>query len=352
MKRFVALAGALFAGLWTAAAADAAPALQPVSRANLGRSPVVIRDHVLAPRAHARLVRARAAARGGEYATSNGSHVKVLASSGLQADEAALRSYAELFASFVHGPELRSVTVFLAPFSEMQDICSASADSCYDPSTQEIVLVGETPPDGSPIEELAAHEYGHHIALHRDNRPWDALDWGPKYWASNKRICPRVKAGRAFPGDEGAQYALDPGEGWAETNRVLNGGTQSWSRVDDVFAPGPADLRLARKDILHPFVGPESSYRRGAFHHGGARSTVFHLRRPLDGRVAISVHTHGHLDADLYLYDARGHLLARSTGTGHADLIRRVSCGWGPLRLEVYRYGGYGSYVVHTSLPY
>ena len=29
-----------------------------------------------------------------------------------------------------------------------------------------------------------AHEYGHHIAAFRDNPPFDALDYGPKYWAS------------------------------------------------------------------------------------------------------------------------------------------------------------------------
>jgi hypothetical protein len=352
MKRPVAVAGLFLAGLFPAAATASPPPLQPVSPHNLGRVPVVIHDSVVAPHARPRAIHPAATTRGGEITTGDGSRVRVLASSGLGASDAARRSYAELFASFFHGRELGSVTVYLAPFSEMQNVCGAVADSCYDPSTEEIVLVGETPPDGTPIEELAAHEYGHHIAMHRDNRPWPALDWGPKYWASHQRICSRERRGQVFPGNEDTFYSLDPGEGWAETNRVLNGGHDAWGRVDDSFAPRATDLRLARKDILHPWVGPTSAYHRGALGPGHARTASYKLARPLDGRVAISVHTRGHLDADLYLYDASGHQLARSTRTGHYDLIRRTACGWGALRLVVVRYSGSGSYVVHTSLPY
>src|SRR5439155_24542812 len=103
---------------------------------------------------------------------------------------------------------------------EVTSICSSDADACYDPQSETIVLPGEPPPDATPVEELAAHEYGHHVANNRDNPPWDAETWGPKRWASYEGVCPRVRNGTAFPGDEGANYDLNPGEGFAESYRV------------------------------------------------------------------------------------------------------------------------------------
>ena len=47
------------------------------------------------------------------------------------------------FGTLLHGPELNSLTVYVAPFSEMQTDCgSADADSCYDPVDDTIYLVG------------------------------------------------------------------------------------------------------------------------------------------------------------------------------------------------------------------
>ena len=74
--------------------------------------------------------------------------------------------------------------MYVAPYVEMQSLCGADADSCYDPAADTMYLVGETPPDGASIPEIASHEYGHHVANNRDNSPWDAAAWGPKYWAT------------------------------------------------------------------------------------------------------------------------------------------------------------------------
>lgn len=346
---------ALVTVLSTAAVASAqgAPALQPVSHGNLGRAPVSIHDSVVGPRsgAHRTLSSVGAFISRAPYVrAADGELVRVSASPGLQSTPASLKSYATLFASFVHSSELRSLSVYLAPLSEMRDVCGGEADSCFSPSDDEIVLVGETPPDGTPIEEIAAHEYGHHIVLRRSNRPWDAGDWGPKYWATYEGICPRVRLRTAFPGDEDSHYELNPGEAWAETNRVLNGGSDPWVRVDRSFAPDLTDLRLARRDILHPFRRNTDSYRRGAL-RAGAGPVRLHLRAPLDGTDAISVHTSGSLDADLYLY-AGGHLIGRSTRHGHGELLRATGCGLGSLTVEVRRRSGAGSFVLHTSLPY
>jgi hypothetical protein len=330
------------------ASAGAPPPLEPVSHDDLGRAPVTIHDSVL-PR-HPRRLRAAQASRAPYVRAAGGELVRVSASPGLHATAATLRSYATLFASFVHSSELGSVTVYLAPYSEMRDVCGADADSCFSPSDDEIVLVGQTPPDGTPIAEIAAHEYGHHIALHRSNRPWDAGDWGPKRWATYEGVCTRFLDGTAFPGDEASHYDLNPGEAWAETNRVLNGGSDPWVRIDRSFEPTSLALMLARRDILKPYRGGTNTYRHSAFRPKGPARARYRLSAPLDGADSISLHTRGNLDADLYVYS--GHrLVAKSAHSGHSELVRMYGCGWGRVTLEVRRRQGTGSFVLHTALP-
>lgn len=352
LRHAAALLAAALAALACAPGASAARhELQPVSRSELGRVPVTIHDRVLPRSAHARVARAASAARGGYYHVGP-DVVHILVSPNLAATDNEIRSYATLFSSFYHGSELRSLTVFLAPYAEMQSplLCGGEADSCYDPSQNEIILVGEKPPDGTPIPDLAAHEYGHHIAEHRNNSPWYAGDWGPKRWATHQGICSRVRAHTAYPGDEESHYELNPGEGWAETNRVLNGGTDPWVRVAGSFYPSATDLRLAKEDILSPWHGNRQLYRTGSLRRGSPSRMRIRLAGPLDGRAAVSLHTRGHLDADLYVY-ANGRLVGSSTHSGHSDLVRGTACGWHRVTVEVRRYSGSGSFVVHTSLP-
>lgn len=335
--------------VWAAvASAGTPPPLEPVSHSDLGRTPVSIHDSVLPRRP--RSLRAVQASRPPYVRAADGELVRVSASPGLHATSATLRSYATLFASFVHGSELGSVSVYLAPYSEMRDVCGADADSCFSPSDDEIVLIGQTPPDGTPIAEIAAHEYGHHIALHRSNRPWDAGDWGPKRWATYEGVCTRYLDGTAFPGDEGSHYDLNPGEAWAETNRVLNGGSDPWVRIARSFAPDSNALMLARRDILAPYRGATNTYRHSAFRRGGPARARYGLNAPLDGSDAISLHTRGHLDADLYVYSGN-RLVAKSAHAGHAELVRMTGCGWGRVTVEVRRRHGTGSFVLHMALP-
>ena len=59
------------------------------------------------------------------------------------------------------------------------------------------------PSRGVPVEYALTHEYGHHVASWRSNNPWDALDWGAKYWASAMRVCSHVDRGPPVPGQPG-----------------------------------------------------------------------------------------------------------------------------------------------------
>jgi hypothetical protein len=52
---------------------------------------------------------------------------------------------------------------------------------------------------------------------------WLALHWGPKRWASSMHVCAKTRANELVPGAEDPiEYRVNPGEGWAETYRVLN----------------------------------------------------------------------------------------------------------------------------------
>ena len=80
-----------------------------------------------------------------------------------------------------HGAELSTVTVTVVTAAELPASCNSDALGCYRPGEITIadeVLGGVTP------EEVARHEYGHHVAASRLNSPWPALDWGPKRWAT------------------------------------------------------------------------------------------------------------------------------------------------------------------------
>jgi hypothetical protein len=45
---------------------------------------------------------------------------------------------------------------------------------------------------------------------------------GRKRWASAASVCSRVSRKQAYPGDEGTNYSLNPGEAWAEVYRLLD----------------------------------------------------------------------------------------------------------------------------------
>src|SRR5204863_7604141 len=123
----------------------------------------------------------------------------------------------------LHGPALETVTLNLATFAEVQQTCGNSALACYSPTQG--VIVG-TPDQASPEishESIVMHEYGHHVAAHRSDAPWAAVDYGTKRWASYMEVCRRTRSGELYPGAESIpNYELNPGEAFAETYRVLN----------------------------------------------------------------------------------------------------------------------------------
>src|SRR5256885_2900300 len=142
---------------------------------------------------------------------------------------------------------------------------------------------------GSPFtrEYVMTHEYGHHIAAYRRNDPFLAINWGPKYWASYELVCAGVFGGRYFPGNQGAHYLDDPGEGWADSYAHLHypGAPFQFNRG---FAPDAGAFAAIRRDVLSPWNGPTTRTVRRTL-SGRRRVTSITSRPTLDGTVALAL---------------------------------------------------------------
>jgi hypothetical protein len=323
----------------------------------MGRSAgVLIRDRViLGRRLHIRSIPSDAY--GGVYTGSTDqTSVSVYMSSYYQPDDSVLQSYADLLDGFVHGSELWDVTVYLAPIEEMQAACgSQDTDGCFYGSSNTIYLPGNPPSDGTPVEEIAAHEYGHAIAFARAN-PYDrtgtALEWGPEYWASLENVCSKVQSGSAFPGDEGSHYMQNPGEAWADTYRMLNGGQPSLWQFDNEFYPNNTDFKYARKDIANPWNGNTVKTASGRFRHHQGPNARYKLDTFDDGpRASVTLTTRGALRASLFMYWQNGSLAAQLRGPQRVKRIRFSICGDSYVRIRVQRQLGFGTYTLAANTP-
>ena len=168
--------------------------------------------------------------------------------------------------------------------------------------------------------------------------------------ASYEDVCARTEEGTAFPGDEGSHYSQNPGEAWADTNRMLNGGSPNLWQFDPGFFPNSTDFRLAKEDILQPWPGNTLYQATGRF-GSQSRSRSLPLILPDDGRHAsIKLVAQDTLRANLYLY-AGGALIAKATGPSRSHAIRFSICGGRHARVRVSRRSGHGSYTVQANIP-
>jgi hypothetical protein len=287
-RRFaVLLAGAfLVAALVAAAGRGAEPgALQARTHA------YALTADASAPLRASRIAQAGVTFRGGPVTTSTGETVDVQVSTALPLETSTPQGWAEFLTGLVHGPEISLLTAYIVTFDELQEICGSNALGCY--GRDQLVAPGELAlADASP-EEVVRHEYGHHIALHRVNTPWEAIDWGPKRWASAVDVCARVTRREAFPGDEGTNYARNPGEAWAETYRLMDERkagitTASWPIVVQSFYPTEAALQAAEQDVVRPWTKQRTTVFKRVFGKKTVKVWWIPLATPLDGDLRIS----------------------------------------------------------------
>jgi hypothetical protein len=210
--------------------------------------------------------------------------------------EAQIQRWLEFIGSLLHGDELDDVLVYLAPPSEIPELCGPTAAACYLPGGLPTMIVtpGEDLDGGLTAEAILAHEYGHHVANSRPNPPWGALFYGTKRWASYVDVCAAVLAGQFFPGDGGDHYSLNPGEGFAEAYRVTNqrrlGGPEApWRLVDRRFYPDATALGLVEQDVVDPWTAHSTVTFSGRFTRSGPTRHTFEVSTGLDGIATASV---------------------------------------------------------------
>jgi hypothetical protein len=279
----------LLSGALLLAALVAATARGGGESAQMSARALALDDDAVAHVDSARLAREALSYRGGPITTSTGEVVDVRVSDALP-PEVTPEAWAEFFVHLTHGPELAQLTAYIGTLDEVQETCGTRALGCY--GRDQLVAPGEAAFDTS-AEEIIRHEYGHHIAAHRQNDPWSAIDWGPKRWASAANVCSRVSRKQAYPGDEGTNYSLNPGEAWAEVYRLLDERkagitTASWQIIDPSFFPDAGDLAAAEEDVSQPWAAPRSRLYTRTFGKRAERVWWISLATPLDGNVRVS----------------------------------------------------------------
>jgi hypothetical protein len=170
-------------------------------------------------------------------------------------------------------------------------------------------------------------------------------------------ICERVATGVARPGDEGASYAFNPGEAFAESYRVMieTKGTATgydWPTVDPSFRPDAQALAALRGDVLHPWADPVATTIKGRF---AARSRAWRrtISTPLDGimRLSVTVPAGGADNLKLLTSDGRTVL---STGTwssaGGKSLEYRL-CGTRSVQVRIIRGGSSARFALRVVRP-
>ncbi len=291
--------------------------------------------------------------RAATYTTSAGENVRIEISDTYSPDAVSGQTWAQFFGSLVHGSELATVTIRIAPPAEVGGTCGEDALGCY--SGGLLVIPGEQSGGIAP-EAIARHEYGHHVAASRLNPPWTGSSFGPKRWSTVEGICSRAKEGTAFP-DDSSHYTLLPSEAFAEAYRVLNDRRAgiaglTWGLVDDSFIPNDDVLRAVEQDVLSPWLAPTTTVIGGRFAARGKRRWVYAFSTPLDGTVTAELRVPaGRTDA-LELLDAQGRVVA--TGLWAGTAARRLSfvdCGERRLSIRVTLAGSPGRFAVSLSRP-
>jgi len=255
------------------------------------------------------------------------------------------------FQTLMHGPELALLNAYIAPLDEVRALCgSADVLGCYGANR---LVIPDQGADGISATSIATHEYGHHVAYNRTDAPWLAVDWGPKRWATYERICARAAAGTAYPGAEDANYALNPGEGWAETYRVLNesaaGQPMTWPIVDPSFRPDAGALAAAREDVLDPWTQPTATVQRIRF-SGRSRTWTMQVPAPLDGTLQAEVRPGSD---DVALLPAAGGtpLVRGSWSSSGGKAFGYTVCGQRAFVLRVTRHTAARAFTLRLSVP-
>jgi hypothetical protein len=265
------------------------------------------------------------------------------------ADPAALAGF---LATLPHGSELDLLRVLMVTQAEITSICGPGTLACYFPSQNQMVVRGNAfPPAGGVSRDfVVAHEYGHHLANHRRNSPWDALAWGPKRWATFERVCQGVVGGVYFPGDQGAHYFENPGEAFAEAYAFGRFPAETpWAWISSL-QPTVQSIEKIRDDAFDPWNGPQRLRWRGRL--GTQRNSVTRsFATPLDGNLTARLKSARGTSFNLRLLGAGSNRLLRVVNVASRRRVALTVCGASSIRLRVGRRRGAGRFTVTVFRP-
>jgi hypothetical protein len=305
-----------------------------------------VRDDVLEGRPRA-AARASAASASEVYVDQHGHRVTVLVSNAYGNPDAAAQDLVDFLGGLIHGDELNDLAVFLATPGQVRMECGPGALACYFPSGEEMIVPGhQGDPRQPPRELVIAHEYGHHIARNRTNRPWSALDRGTKRWSTHERICRGIDRGRIRP----FRYFENPGEAFAEAYafyRFPDAIRWQW----DIARPDANAFDAILADVRSPWTRRTPVAWEGVLEQGRRRDVTM-VRTPLDGRLRVELRSPPGAEFELRLLAARqNRVLDRATGSGRVQAVHYTVCGKRKLRVAVRRIDGEGPFEVEASRP-
>jgi hypothetical protein len=168
------------------------------------------------------------------------------------------------------------------------------------------------------------------------------------------QVCAKARKGVLVPGAEDpVQYTENPGEGWAETYRVLNerkaGHAETpWQIVDQSLYPTAAALTAADQDVIAPWTDGTTTAQKAVLTHT-KKTKTFTVATQLDGTLKMTLKPSAGMRLSLDVF-------ASSTRAAHVVSARAVSrtftvCGARSYRFRVTDLAGRGSVSLTVAKP-
>jgi hypothetical protein len=283
----------------------------------------------------------------GVYRDPDGHTVRVNVSDDYSQPSLRAQELVNFLGTLLHGDEMSRLTATLATPAEIRVVCGEGALACYFADSEEIVVSGEDGgPTQPPREFVIAHEYGHHVATNRSNRPWSALARGTKRWSTHEDICRGIERRRIRP----ARYFENPGEAFAEAFAFMHfPDAIRWEW--EIAHPEAAAYRAIFDDVTSPWSRRTSDAWSGRLTRSHRRERR-RLATPLDGRLKVSLDAPRGADFDLVLLAGhRNRVLRRAAHPSPDEALRYTVCGRRSVRVQVHRFDGAGEFEVTTARP-
>jgi hypothetical protein len=277
---------------------------------------------------------------GGPTVATNGETVKIFFSDSYPVDPALATQWADFLTSLLHGSELATVTVYLQPLAEVQRTCGGQALACYSPRTATIVAPADDVVGEMSAKGILTHEYGHHVAANRLNPPFVSEDYGTKRWASYENVCAQASAGDLFPGAEDLRhYALNPGEAFAESYRVLNEQKlglpqEPWNVVTTTLYPDATALSLLEQDVTTPWT-TNTARKLVATLNSRTRTRTYSVSGPYDGTLTVSPRQSRSVNVSVSLLSGGSTLAATTLRRASGASLSTTICGQRAFKVRV-----------------